>query len=505
MPRLNPFKSVPVGTRTKARPTLRLALVLSTAQQYTSLLVTLPSIMILSRLLTPAQIGVYSVAIAFVNLVHMLRDFGTSEYLVQAPNLDAEIARSAFTVTWIMAWSLAALLFVCSGWVAMFFDEQGLGSVLRILCLTYLLLPVGSTVNAMLIREMQFGIRYKIQVTELLTQNGVTIALAWNGFGYYSPAWGAVAGMVATVSGCFWWASEYRIRGISLKHWRPVVDFGVKKTGGTVMNRLGDSSPDFVIGRMLGFAQVGLFSRGFGLVRMFQDNVSGAVSSVVYSAFSQRHRDGENPAELFLRSITFITGIGWPFLGFASLMAFPIIRIFFGDQWDGAVPILRLTAIQVCIGIIVIHYQDLLTAIGRVGLGAIWTTAWQLVIIVTLVAAAFFGLVAVAASLIPATALVVLGVIIGLSRTTNLTLGDYARALWPSAVMAGCGLVPAGLVYAVYPPGPEALWGPLIASGVCLVIGCVVGGWLVRHPIWIEVTGFIQQRTRSRQPSPIES
>ena len=84
--------------------------------------------------------------------------------------------------------------------------------------------------------------------------------------------------MATAVIGCLTWAGHYRIRGLGLSQWRPVTHFGIRKTAETVMNQLGAAAPDFVIGRMLGLAQVGLFSRGSGLVRMFRQNVMGSVA-----------------------------------------------------------------------------------------------------------------------------------------------------------------------------------------------------------------------------------
>lgn len=478
---------------------------LSGAQQYTSFLITFPTIMILSRLLTPTQVGVYSVAVTFVNLVHMLRDFGTSEYLVQVRDLDRETSRSAFTVTLIIAWSLAAVLFLASPLIADFFREPGLGSVVRILAITYLLLPIGSTTGALLMRDMQFGIRYKINVTALVVQNALTILLAWYGWGYYSPAWGAVAGMGTTVGGCLYWGRHHRVRGISLKQWREVSQFGVKKTLGSAMSQLGAGAPDFVIGRMLGLAQVGMFSRGQGLVRMFNEKVIGAIAPVSYAAFSQRHREGGNAGALYLRSITYITGVGWPFFGFSALMAFPLIRIFFGDQWDMAVPILQLLAVQAAIGLLVKQHSNLLTAIGRVGLATLWTAGWQVITIGALIGGALVSVVAVAAALVPATAIAVTGVCIGLVICTDITIRDYARAVAPSAALTACALAPVAVLRIFLVPTPDDLWLPLIGGSVLLTIGGLLGAWLLDHPLWQEVYELWQRRRGFRSAATRES
>ncbi|MGN8158612.1 lipopolysaccharide biosynthesis protein [Salinisphaera sp. SWV1] len=474
--------------------TIRVALMFSSAQQYTHFLITFPSIMILSRLLTPAQIGVYSVAVAFINLVHMLRDFGTTEYLVQVEPLDQAAKRSAFTVTLIIAWVLAVLLFLASPYIADLFREQGLTTVVRILSINYLLLPIGSTTGALLAREMQFGIRYKINITAAIVQNGVTILLAWCGWGYYSPAWGAVCGMVATVAGCLYWGRRYRVRGVGLENWRHVAQFGWKNTVGTMMSQAGEAAPDFVIGRMLGFVDVGMFSRGYGLVRMFNENISGAIGAVSYSAFSRQHRDGGEAGTLFLRSLTYITGVGWPFLGFASLMSFPIIRIFFGDQWDAAAPILRFLAISSAMALLVLQYQNFLTAVGRVGLATLWMTAWQMLTITALICGAYFSLVAVAAALVPATALAVAGVVTGLVTCTDITARDYVLALGPSFVVAVCALAPVLLLRVCWTPVPGDLWAPLICAGAVLTVGAMFGAWLADHPLWHEARRLRKRR-----------
>lgn len=498
MRNLNPFRFLRRFRFGQANPNVRGALAFSTAQQYTDFLISFPAIMILSRLLTPAEIGVYSVCITFVNIVHMLRDMGTSEYLVQAERVDDGAAQSAFTINFLIAWFLAAVLFLISPLLADFFNEAGVGNVLKILALTFLFLPIGSIANAMLIREMQFGIRYKISIAQLIIQNGLTIALAWWGFSYYSPAWGAVAGVATTALGSMVWAREYRIRGVGLSHWRAVTSFGLKKTTETVMNQLGAAAPDFVIGRMLGLAQVGLFSRGFGLPRMFRQNVVGAIGAVSYSTYARHHREGKDPGKLYLKKITLVTGFGWPCLGFASLFAYPIMMIFFGHQWEAAVPILRLMAIFTCIGITVIQYQALLTAIGRPGMASLATLMRQTLLVLSLIIGATVSLYGVAVAYVIVGLIMAVLTIAFMSRYTSLSLTRYVAALWPSARLAVWALVPAAVVRFAYPPASDRLWLPILLGGLCWLIGYGIGLRRTGHPLWHELQPVLA-KLRSRR------
>jgi O-antigen/teichoic acid export membrane protein len=79
-------------------PNIRRSLFLSFAQNYTGMLITIPSIMILARFLTPAETGIFSVAMAVTNLTHVLRDFGVGGYLIQEREITREKIRAAFTI-----------------------------------------------------------------------------------------------------------------------------------------------------------------------------------------------------------------------------------------------------------------------------------------------------------------------------------------------------------------------------------------------------------------------
>lgn len=49
---------------------------------------------VLSRLLTPAKVGIFSITIVFINIIAVLRDFGVSSYLQQEKDLTPQKAGS---------------------------------------------------------------------------------------------------------------------------------------------------------------------------------------------------------------------------------------------------------------------------------------------------------------------------------------------------------------------------------------------------------------------------
>lgn len=483
-------------------PSVRRSLVFAFARQYTNLLIGLPTIIVVSRLLTPTQIGIYSVSVATTAVVQMLRDFGVSEYLVQAKNLDDEMARSAFTVNLIIAWTLAVVVFISSPWIAVFYKEPGVGFVLQVLSLNFVLLPFGSTVTAMLNRSMQFGILYKINLGAVVVRSGTTIALAALGFGYMSPAWASVAGMIASVAGCTWWGRAYRIRGLALTHWRAVGGFGIKQTAGDIMTQLGFYAPDFVIGRVLGFADVGMYSRGYGLINMFNTKIMAAIGDVSFPAFAHSQRDTEGAERLYLKTLTFISGIALPFAVFAALMALPIIHLMFGHQWDRAVPILRLLAIAMFVNMLSPQFAQFFTGTGRVGITTTATTAIQVFRIAILIPAAFYGLEAAAASQIVAAVFSVSLKNWLLYRYTGITRRAVLSALRPSFALCFTAAIVPALVYALMPVSNDFdMWVSITLAISGGGGGWILGAWMLKHPLWFELVNA-QNRFYRRKTSP---
>lgn len=462
---------------------LRRSLVFSFAEKYTSFVVSLVAIVIVSRLLTPAEIGIFSVAVGVTTLANTLRTFGVSNYLVQVKHLTDDMIRTCFTINLCIAWALALILYAVSWQVGNFFHDAGVGDVLRVQSLSFLLVPFGITALALLRRDMAFGTLYKINVGSNVVNSCVTVALALMGFSYMSMAWASVASMLVMVLGCAVWGSEYRARGMGLSGWREILPFGAKMTVSDIALDLGQQSANIVVGRMLGMAAAGFYSRGYGPVNMFREKVVAAVKAVAFPAFAAEHRETAMAPQLFLRALVYLTGISWPFFAFAALMAFPMIRIMFGDQWDAAVPLMRWLCVAAIVGSLIYQCNSFFVAIGRVNAATIVEIQYQLAGLALAVVAAFFSVEAVAASQVLVYVIAATLYYRKMRDLDVLELGKCARALMPSAAVT----ITTCIVPAVVLVWPGLLSDHLLPAFVVAVLGAG-GGWVVgvvavKHPL----------------------
>lgn len=488
-----------MGTDNDGKPknSTRRALAMSFVQRIVTLVFSFGSTIVLSRLLTPPEIGVFSVAAGLLALVNMLRDFGVSEFLVQEPDLDKTLINTVFTINLVIAWCLGGMLLATSGLIATFYADPGVGQVLRVMSIMFFLLPFGTTTQALLSRELEFGKLAKIHTVGSVTRSCIKVALAYVGFSYMSLAWGAVAGMVLTIAGFTFWGWRYRARGMSFVHWRRVLHFGSRRTVSDVATQLGDQSASLVIGKMLGMTAAGLFSRGYGVVSLYRENIVGAIESVAFPAFAREHRENAKAPELLLKALVYTTGIGWPFFSCGILLAYPVIRILFGDQWDAAVPLMRWLCAAAVVGTLMYQCNRFLVAVGRVGTATRVEVAYQLARIGITIIAALHSLEAVAASQVLVYAIATALYYRQLRGYDALAIGNCVKALVPSVVvtLATC-VVPAVVVF-----WPGLVVPHMVASFALAFVGGLAG-WIaavvvVRHPLYGELRGVLS-RLRAR-------
>ena len=455
---------------------------------------------IIARLLTPDEIGVFTVSTAFVTLSQILRDFGIGSYLIQAPQLDIRRMRAAMGVALLIGVLLAGLICLVAQPLAAFYGRAGVATVLYILSGTFLLMPVTGIGFALLRRDLAFGAAFWFETISNLAWAAAAIALAYLGFSYRSLAWGSLVGVAFQLAMFLVLRPDLILFRPSLVGWRDVVSFGSLVAVTNLIAQIGVLSPAIVMGRLLGFSDVAFYNRGHSLTRIFRDTVENGARMIALPAFAAQLRQGAFRKDGYLYATTLITGISWPFFCTLALMAYPTVRILFGDQWDAAVPVVQLLAVANLLNALVILAPNVMIAVGAVKLSLYREIAVQGLRIGLVVLCAFHSFEAVAAAQI-----VVFGATLAINevllhRLVGLTLRDMVHATLPSLAVTAASVVGPAAVAILYPPTATFLWPPFIIATSTAVIGWLVAAVAIGHPVAAELT-LLLRKARSLRAS----
>lgn len=459
------------------------SLLLSLAESYSTVVIQIISMVILARLLSPSDIGVFSVAAAFVAIASTIRDFGVAEYLIQVKELDHERIRAALTANIAISWSVGALIFLMSTALAQFYADEGVGEVLRVSALSFVFIPFGAVTMAYFRRELNFVPIYWASLISGLVSAVTAILLAWWGWSYMSLAWSGLAGVVATVLV----AAYFRPCGFP---WSPggrqlgeVIQFGTYASGIYVLTRIGKGAPDMIIGRLLSMEGVGLFSRAVGIAELFNRLVLAAAHRIFLPYFAEQVRSGQTAKECFLQTLSYITVIGWSFFLVMALVALPVIQLIYGSQWLGSAPLLQILAIGFALEICFYLASEVLIAIGQIAHGAQLQVRMLTVQIMTLLITAPFGLAAAAAGYVAGTVLATVLVINTLSKDIGLMWRDLRSISIHSGAISLVSALPAGIVMLTLDVSTEHYLLPLVLAGSGSGIAWLAMLLVMRHPL----------------------
>ncbi len=461
---------------------IRRALALTTAERYFSLLINFATLAFVSRLLTPAEIGISVLGMTVWVLALSIREFATTNFIVQRKELKAEQVRAVFTVLLLLTAAISFVIATFSSVLAAVYEESNLAPYLRIISLCILIEIIGALIAALLRREMFFGKLAAINVAGAASYAVVTITLAVLGFSYMSFAWALLVSqiMVACLSILIW--RDISIFKPCLTGWREILTFGGYNGVNLLFFRIFETLPYLVLGRILSVEAVALYNRGITICQLPEKVFLGGVGSVLLSAFSVEARNDRGLRDAYLRSVEMITAFLWPALISLVILADPIVRLLLGDQWLGSVPLVRIMGFAFLLLFSQWLSYPVLVAVGAMrDLMMRSIIAWPISALI-ITAAAFFGLMAVAFSwlvIVPFQAYVSFYFV---RRHLDIRWRDIALALSKAAVLTvSCAIGP--LLVVLLAGGFDLSMSAAAFAIVLSAVGWGAGLWLTNHPL----------------------
>jgi O-antigen/teichoic acid export membrane protein len=466
---------------------IRKSLTQTFASTYLQLALQIVGMVVLARLLGPEEIGVYTIAAVFVNFAQELRNFAVGHYIIQEPDLTRQRYRAAFSVTLILGFTMALLLYLVAPYAGAFYEEPGVTAVLSLLAVNFLLVPFGTIVLSVFRRELQFGKVMLAEISSSLVHTATGIILAFMGLSYMSLAWAAIAGTVTSLI----LAQAMRPAGIpwlpGLKEIRRVFSFGLYMTGSTMVTRFGTDLPNLIVGKTLGLSAVGLVSRGSGLIQIFHRLVIKGVQPVMMPYLSAKKRGGENLGTPYMYAVTCVTGLAWPFYASLGLLADPVVNLLLGSKWTEIVPLLGIWVLAPSISVLTPFAQSVFVATGSVKRFFRIQTYMTLTRVLVVAGAAFHSIEALVIAFIVSQVIQQMILAPAIYRLINIDAHRHWQTVLPSlkvALFTGLGVFLSSLL----PDLPQApLLMELGAGGLGAFIGWALGCHLTSHPLIGEI------------------
>jgi O-antigen/teichoic acid export membrane protein len=463
------------------------ALAMAAGEQYARLAVQFGLILAVSRLLTPAEIGVSVIGTGIMAITLGLREFATSDFLIQRQEVERDDLRASFTVVVLLTVLITAAMFVLAPWFGTFYGEEKLAQFLRVAAVAGLIEAMSLPIRGLLRRDMEFGTLAFINTSAATATAVATILLALAGFSFMSFAWATVAAAGTTTALSFYFRADLKAFCPTYKSWGRVLRFGGYNGASFVINQAYVALPQLVLGLVLPHSAVGLYNRATVVSDIPDKVVLTSAFAVAFPALAAEIRQGRHLQEPYLRALGLVTVFYWPGQVLLVFLAHPIVSLLLGSQWLSVVPLLQVMAIASFAWFPVILTSPVLLAVGANRDRVMADLLGRSAAAGMMCCAAYFGIMAMAASKLVSLPFQMVVSFCFVRRHIAFRWCELWAALWRSMLVTGGSAVgPAGVVV-LSGTGFELSIPATALAAFLALIGWLATAVLVQHTVLPEL------------------
>ena len=315
------------------------------AAQGAKFFLNLISIMVLARLLTPGDFGLVAIVTAVLSFLRVLKDGGLATATVQSESLTHAQVSNLFWLNVALSGLLSVTVAASSPVIAWFFHDPRLIDIALLLSLTFVISGLTIQPQALLNRKMRFKALALIEIGAVAASLITGVVLALFGFGYWSLVGASLAtevvGLVLTWTVSSWRPQPPRRDSGTL----PMVLFGARLTGGSLLYSISRGVDSVLIGWRYGADSVGLYSRALALLMRPLEQLLAPISSVLLPTLSRLQGEPERYRRVFLQAYESIALAGFVLSGLLLALSQPLTVVLLGPQWEDTAAIFGAFAI----------------------------------------------------------------------------------------------------------------------------------------------------------------
>jgi O-antigen/teichoic acid export membrane protein len=406
----------------------------------------------LARLLGPDAFGTF--AVAFVAMVALLsfNDLGVSLAIVRWPGEPSEIAPTVATISVVTSVILYVGCFVGAPAFSTAMGAPSAAPVIRVLALNVVISGVVAVPNELLQRYFRQDRKMIADQVNNWVGAGVSVGLAWSGFGAMSLGIGQLAGGLA--AGVIFVAfSPLPLRfGFDVAKARALLGFGMPLAGASAIVFLVGNVDNLVVGHLLGATALGFYVLAWNLASWPVNMFSQPMRSVAPALFSRLQHDPAAMRAGFLSAASLLGSVTLPICLLVSGSAVPLLEFVYGARWEPASRALVWLGVLAALRILFELIYDYFVVLARSRSVLTVEILWLLVLIPSLIAGARTGgIFGVGVADVAVAACVVLPWYLRELNKVGIQRRALAARLWlPLATAAGVG-VAAAVVSRVIP------------------------------------------------------
>lgn len=328
----------------------------------------------LVRTLEKSDFGLFAITGVFLNLGTLFMNFGISDAIIQKQDLNKSEFSTLYWLNIILSIFIFSLLLFIAPYVAIFYEQPALKSLIFWVAVGVVLLAPGLQFYALFQKEMNFKVLSKIEILSFSGFALSAVVLATNGYGVYSLLWATLCRYSLKTILCIIFSerSKYPEFFFSKNDLKTFRRFGVFQTGRGILVQIVMQMDVLILGKLLGSEATGIYDVLKGILNKFAGLISPVISTIGLPVFAANQMDLSKNSNIYLKVLLWTNALTMPVFLVALVLAKPIVSVFFGAEWSDFALVFQWLCIAAAAVALVRPQGSLITAMGKPEYGLIW-------------------------------------------------------------------------------------------------------------------------------------
>ena len=323
------------------------AIVWSFADKFGQQLLNLITGIILARFfLSPEDYGLIGLIAVFNALGYILIDSGFSNALIRKKEVSQIELSSVFYFNIVIAIVVYCILFFCAPFVARFYEQPILTSLIRVITLSIPLSSLAIMQSTLLVKSLNFKFLAQSNLFAILCSGALSIFFAFQGFGVWVLVFQVLMNIVFR-NIYLWlrnsWKPTWKYSRTSIKE---LWSYSSKLLIASTIKVIFDNIYALLIGKIYTIKQAGYYTQANKYSGLPYLTMSSAIQSVAYPVMSQVSHDQERLKHVFRKVMRISAFTFFPVLLGMAAIAEPLIHTLLSEKWQAIVPYMQV----LCIG-----------------------------------------------------------------------------------------------------------------------------------------------------------
>ncbi len=300
---------------------------------------------IIARILSPSQFGVFGIATLMLSLIETLTETGINVVLVQRKENIEEYINTAWIISIARGILIFLAIFLSAGLVAAFFKSQDAYNLLVLISFAPLIRGFINPSVAKFQKELNFKKEFYYRISIVLVETLISLLLVVVTRDPISLVWGLVGGAIFEVIVSFYVVNPRPRFNFEKNIFKDIISHSKWITSSGIFGYLFGNGDNIVVGRVLGTSSLGIYDMAYTIALLPTTELAEVVAKVTFPVYVQFAEDKKRLRRAYMKTTVTIAAATLPLVLLFIFFPIELIRIFLGEKWIEAAGALQIMSV----------------------------------------------------------------------------------------------------------------------------------------------------------------